>query len=351
MIIEELSQSSASDWDGYVSQHPETTCYHDRAWSRIVEATYGFRSRFLLARESAGGPVRGALPLFEKHGLLRPHLSNGVFGAYASILAEDASGHARLLEAALELKRRLKLQYFLLKTLGPENAAIEDWAHTTIRYDGWVIARLALQKDPDKMWRSLRDKTRNCVRKARRHGLEVRWAPEGVDAFYDVLSENMHSKGAPIYGREFLRTVAKEFGPRARVLTLWKGREIVSGALMLESRGVLYVPFASSRPASLHMSPNNLLYWEIIRRACEDGLHTLDFGRSIKGSGSLAFKLGWNAESRAQPCYIWCKKPSSLDLNPNRRSVEFFLRQWSRMPRTLAEAAGPWLCRQLAGMM
>jgi FemAB-related protein (PEP-CTERM system-associated) len=346
MLVQEIDSGSRSEWDDYVRQHPASTCYHHRAWQKVAERAYRLPTHFLIARERAGGPVQGALPLFCLRGMVRTHLANGLFGAYASVLAETPAAHDALARRARTLAEELRVSYLLLKTL-EEKPPLPTFQ----KLDSWVIATLPLQSDPEALWRGLRDKIRNCVRKAQRNGLTARWGAGELPHFYDVLSENMHRKGAPIYGYEFIRELAEAFGNDADVITLRLGERVVAGALVLRHRGTTYVPFASSRPAYLAMSPNNLLYWEIIRRSCELGMELLDFGRSLRDSGPLAFKLGWGARAQPQPCYVHSTRGLELHLNPGQGAVKWISEGWKQLPRGWTEALGPVICRQIAGLL
>ena len=348
MRIEELSAVSCREWDEYVCQHPASTVYHDRAWQLVAQRAYRLPTQFLLARSESSGSVCGALPLFRIDGVVRPHLSNGLFGAYAPVLGEDEVIRLALLEHAKKLVKTKGLPQLILKTIeGPEP---EHYAGFT-RVEEFVIASLKLEKDPDLMWSKLRDKIRNCVRKGVKSGLEDRAGMGQIEHFYDVLAENMHSKGSPIYGRQFMRELASAFGDRAEVITLWHGDDVVSGAILFFHNGTTYVPFASSRPSSLQMSPNNLLYWEIIRRSILRGMKVLDFGRSRKDSGPLAFKTGWGAQVQPQPLHVHSPNGTELSVDSKHKGANFFVNQWKRLPRGLADSLGPYVCRQVAGII
>ena len=340
MVIDELRESEASAWDAYVDTHPRANCYHLRAWKTAAEAAYGIEAPFLVARESGGGPVRGALPLFVvRAGPGSAYLTTGLFGAYGPVLAEDDATGEALVAAAVDRARAANARYVVLKGLGEEPRA-----RGFEPLDRWVVARLPLDPDPDLVWRKFRDKMRNAVRKGQRSGLEVR-AGE-LDGFYDVLAENMHRKGAPIYGRALFRELTRALGDRAEVVTLAEGERTVSGALVIRFRGVATVPFASSRPSSFHLNPNNLLYWEIISRSCRAGLHTLDFGRSLRESSTLSFKLGWGARTEAQPMYVRTVRGAPPRFDVTAPAVRLLVRLWQSLPRSFADALGPQVCRR-----
>ena len=337
MVIEELSKSEEPVWDAYVDAHPQANCYHLRAWKTAAEEAYGFETPFLLARDRVAGRVCGALPLFDAGA----YLTTGLFGAYGPVLADDPGTADALVAAAIERTRARKARFLVVKALGrkPPAEGFEPLDH-------WVIAKLGLERDPEVVWKRFRDKTRNAIRKGQRSGFEVRVGLECLGGFYDVLAENMHRKGAPIYGRSLFEKLLLGLGDRGEIVTLEHGGRTVSGALVIRFGDVVTVPFASSRPASFHLNPNNLLYWEIISRSCRAGARTLDFGRSLRDSTALSFKLGWGAEAEAQPMYVRALRGPAPRFDVAAPSIRFLTGLWRSLPRNLADALGPAICRR-----
>src|ERR671935_111770 len=136
---------------------------------------------------------------------------------------------------------------------------------------GELLGALPLWASPEQAWAAIRGKERNLVRKARGYGLEVQRGPEGLAAFYDVLADNMHHKGAPIYGRGFIEELLRAFPGAAEVVTVNRESRCVAGAVTITFKGVMAIPFLSSRPDSLWLRPNVLLVWDIISRPARAG--------------------------------------------------------------------------------
>ena len=68
----------------------------------------------------------------------------------------------------------------------------------------------------------------------------------------------------------------------------------MAGAVFLDwNRRIIYRYGASDR-RSWPLRPNNLIFWEAIRRGCASGARSLDFGRSDwADEGLRAFKSSW----------------------------------------------------------
>ena len=342
MRIEVLpeGEASAAEWDGFVAREPGATCYQLSGWREVGRRAYGLQAPWLVARE--GSAVEGVLPLFVVRSTpLSSYATTGLFGAYGPLLARSPEAGRALIAAARERTARAGARFLVMKSF-----ADEPFAAGFEKVDRWVVAKLSLPADPDQLWRSFKDKQRNAIRKGQKAGFELRRGPDQLEPFYDVLAENMHDKGSPIYGVEVLRQMLRALGPIADVTTLRHGGAVVAGALTLSWQGTVTVPFASSRPAALHLNPNNHLYWELISRACRDGMKTFDFGRSLRDSTALAFKLRFGAETVGQPFWVSTVRGASPGFDPAAPGVRALTRLWRALPRPVADALGPSVCRR-----
>jgi FemAB-related protein (PEP-CTERM system-associated) len=341
--IVELADS-ASAWDDYVGRQPGATLYHLFAWKIVAEKAYGMRAPFLVVRDGPGQPIRGALPLVRVPRPFAPYLTTGLFGSYGRLLADD-DRHARALIAAAT--RRIDdgdAAFLHLKLLGgaPAHPGLE-------RHDVWVTAQLDLGHDAGALWTRLRSHMRTKIRQAQRAGLVAEHGAAGLDSFYEVLSGNMARKGAPIYGRRFMRVLLDALGPRGDVVLLRHEGRVVSGALVASFDRTMVVPFASSRASAFRLHANNLLYWEIAKRALGLGLRTLDFGSSLRGSTGLAFKESWKPRVEPIGSYVYSPGSTAPALAPADSALaRMAVKIWAHVPAPVAQALGPQVCRWIA---
>ena len=283
-MIEIVGDADFSEWDAYVERHPEATLYNLGGWGTVAEHAYGIHPYLILSRADAGAPLSGGLPLFIVSRLWTSYVTSGIFGAYGPILADDDGTRAELFEAARRFADGHRASHLHIKALGdgPTPPGF-------VRHDIWVTAKLPLSGGAEAAWHGLRKSSiRTKVHHAERAGLDVRWGKGNLDAFYDVLADNMHRKGSPIYGKRFMHELVGVFGERADIVTLWLGDQPISGALTLVHGGVMYAPFTSSRPAYFKLRPNNLalLAHDRARRragALRLRLRQLDAGREHAG--------------------------------------------------------------------
>jgi FemAB-related protein (PEP-CTERM system-associated) len=196
------------------------------------------------------------------------------------------------------------------------------------------------------MWKRLDAKVRNQVRKATGSGLAPAWCGiEGLDDFYTVFARNMRDLGSPVHGRRFFEAILEEFAGTARLLLVRDGRRAVAGGVVMTFRDTVLVPWASSLREWRSRCPSNLLYWEVIRSACDKGLQWLDFGRSSPGGGTYRFKMQWGGQERR---LNWEASERASIVDSDDPRYQWLIRTWQRLPVPLTTVIGPVLRKRLS---
>ena len=190
---------------------------------------------------------------------------------------------------------------------------------------------------------------RTKVRYAQRGGLQKATGADQLEGFYDVLGENMRRRGSPMYGRPFMQRLLEALGPNATVLTLSHEGQVVSGTFLAWFNGVLYMPFASSRPSVFKLRANYLLYWEVICLGIEKRLRALDFGTSPKSSPGLEFKGAWRPVFQPVTSALYARdgKVPAIEVADS-PFAQTAIKLWSKLPRSFVEAIGPSICKWVA---
>jgi hypothetical protein len=112
-------------------------------------------------------------------------------------------------------------------------------------------------------------------------------------------------------------------------------------------RDTVLVPWASSLREWRSRNPSNLLYWEVMRSACDKGLRWLDFGRSSPGGGTYRFKMQWGGRERRLHWQVDPgERPSVVDSgNPRYR---WMIQAWQKLPVPLSRLIGPVIRKRLS---
>ena len=323
-------------WDEYVQSHPHGTGSHRFGWRSAIEGSYRLRTFYLVAMQ--GRRIAGILPLVLVKGRpFSPSLVSMPFLNYGGVLADGEEEEYALVERAVALTRELKASYLELRQ-GRELSTSLSVAR------GRVGTVLDLFDDPDALWRKFRSKLRSQIRRPMKENMDVRIGDvDDVGLFYSVFSENMRDLGSPVHSRRFFHAIMKEFPRDGRIVTIMHENGPVASGLVIRSGSTVEVPWASSLRRLNRFAPNMLLYWSMMRYACEEGCMLFDLGRSRPGEGTDTFKRQWGGRSILLPWYYWLPEGAALPDIARGRGAKLAVRIWSRLPVALTVLIGPRL--------
>jgi serine/alanine adding enzyme len=336
-----VSSIDPGAWDAFVAGRADATGYHAWAWRGIFERAFGHETFYLAAVD--GNRVAGVLPLVAFRSPLFGRFAVSLpFVNYGGVCAESGDVARALVEEAAGVSARKKLSHLELRHASRQLPDLPAKEHK-------VAMLLPLQGSSDAQWTALDRKVRNQVRKAEGSGLTTRIGGLGLlEPFYEVFSRNMRDLGTPVYSMAFFREILTTFPDRARVVLVESGDAPAAAGLVLSHRATLEVPWASSRREFLAQCPNILLYWRIIQFAIEQGLTTLDFGRSTPNEGTFRFKRQWGAEPH--PLY-WEYRliagGAPIDLSPKNPKFNSAIAVWKRLPLAVTNRIGPHIVRSI----
>ncbi len=342
MIYVEEYQGQSDQWDDYVNAHPDGLNYHRFGWRRVIVESFGHAAPYLMARDSVGN-TKGILPLI--------HLKSRLFGSilvsvpfvnYGGLLTDSHEASVALLEKAIQLRERLGASHIELRHLRDMSQGLASRMHK-------VTMLLPLEADTDTQWCQFNAKLRNQVRKAQKSGLTARWGGvELLDDFYEIFVRNMRDLGTPVYSRRLFEQVLTIFPDCSRIIGVYLDGRVVAAGLASWFRSTLEIPWASSNKDFKALCPNNLLYWEAIRHAIEQGFTTFDFGRSTPGEGTFRFKEQWGARPHSLHWQYALKNGAVLpDISPHNPKYELAISIWQRLPLWVTRILGPAIVRNI----
>lgn len=339
MDVRLLEARDSRAWDAFVEQHPQSTFCHKWAYRQVVTRTFGHQPHYLTALHN--GQISGILPLFAiRSRLFGRMLVSLPFVDYGGICADGEPAEHELWDHAVGLARREGLDSIELRHSYSGGPGLSVGTHK-------VSLVLPLPVRADSVWTGLKGKVRNQIRKAIRSGLVAEvGGRELLTDFYSVFSQNMRDLGTPVYPRAFFENFLPSFRDGSEVIVVRLGRRPVGACIAVYFKNTIEVPWASSLREFCFLCPNNLLYWEAIRRGCERGCEEFHFGRSSRGSGSYRFKKQWGAGERNLYYSIWSADGSKLpDLDPKSLRYRPAIALWQRLPLSVANAVGPRIVR------
>lgn len=278
-------------WRAFLFRQPSALPYHHPAWVEAVAGTYRFRS-FVFVVRSTRGDVLGGVPLIAVGARLRGKrwvalpFTDACPAVTEPEVTDEEFGHLLAEEAARAGVSEIELR-------GPLGGA-------GVPVERGVVHELALTNEDD-LFTGFESQVRRNIRKAQRLDLTVRTAERVEDLteiYFALHAETRRRLGVPTQPRRFFKNVwermlACDLG---FTLLVYNGTEPIAGAVFLEWNDRLIYKFGASDARYWSMRPNNLLFWEAIKRGCARDAKVLDFGRSDReDEGLRAFKRSWGA--------------------------------------------------------
>ncbi|MBY0338172.1 MAG: FemAB family PEP-CTERM system-associated protein [Acetobacteraceae bacterium] len=342
--IRELDGASEPAWDRFVRATPAATFFHLSPWSRVIREAFGHATHYCYAERD--GAILGVLPLARmKTALFGDVLASTPFCVYGGSVAVEAEA-ARALEAhALSLQKRLGVPVLEFRR---DDAPDEGWEERPSLYFTFRKPIVITGDDTKDMERNIPRKQRAEVRKALKRGLHASTNTD-VDTLHAVYAESVRNLGSPVFPKRYFRLLLEAFGGEADVTTVWHEGRAVSSVLSFHFRDQVLPYYGGGTREARGTSANELMYWEVMRRAGgERGAALFDFGRSKEGTGAFDYKKNWGfAPQPLHYCYRLAEGARIPDNNPNNPKYRLFIAAWKRLPVPVANLLGPPLVRGL----
>lgn len=330
-----LGDLMCAECDSFVRQAKGAKLCHLPAWTALVEKTFGHRGLYLIAR--AAGRVCGVLPLVQVRSRLFGHrLISQPFSDYGGPLTDSEAARDALYRHAVQIARDSGCASMEFRN----TAALPYELHP--RTDKLSLC-LPLAQDPEVVWKGLRHKTRNRVRKAQGAGLTVTsGGMELLDEFYRIWTVRMHELGTPCYPRKLFAGILETFPDRARIFLARLQGAATAVLFAHDFEGWVQSCWGAALREYDDIGPNYILNWAAIEHYSRAGMKWFDFGRSTVGSSQHTFKERWGASPIDLCWQYWTPDgaPPALarpDDPRYRRKVEL----WKRMPLWVSRVVGP----------
>ncbi len=342
MIVEYADKTDLEAWNAYVDSSASGSFYHRYEWRGVFEESVGHDCYYIMARSNTNEVV-GVLPLV--------HLRSRLFGSilcslpflnYAGVCATEVGAQAVLIEEAQALAERLQVNYLELRSATALQTAMPS---STSK----VSMTIDLVADAEVLWNGFASKHRTAVRRAAKNGLEVsRGGPELLESFYTVMAESWRDLGTPFYHRGFFRSITDAFGSDIDVFVCRKEGRDVAVAMNGAGNGIVEGMWAGMSGSGRKLMANYVLYWEMIRDACERGFSTYHLGRSTQGSGAEWFKKKWRAQSQQLNWYYHPVRSNAMPaLNVDNPKYALAIRAWRHIPVAVASVVGPGIAKSI----
>ncbi len=320
-------------WLRFLRNCPEASPFHHPIWSDLLAECYGYRPHVLALNDESDQITAGLAVMDVSRSPKQRRWVSLPFTDYHPLLT---SGQPADLVAGelVDLVTSVKLDVFELR------AGLPDRNHV-FNQSGAVRHTLGLTPDPADAFQRFSKMHQRNIRKAEQSGIEVKigHSASDIQMYYQLHLLTRKRLGAPVQPWRFFHLIARNVveGGMGFVLSAHANQIPVAAAVFLAWNGVLIYKYGASDPRYWKFRPNNLLFWTAIRWACENGYHTLDWGRTdLDDVGLRDFKRGWGATEEPLTYSVIADhppKPSSALLHKAMRHV--------------IRRSPPWVCRAI----
>lgn len=329
------------EWDAFVRNQPGWTHFHLFGWRTVIQRVFRHECPYLVVRDATTSSILGVLPLVRVRSMVFGHfLISMPFLNYGGPLGTDEAVRALAGEAASRARRNgVKLMELRSRVALPVDLPVSHRKLTVL---------LDLPSEAETLWSSFPGKLRSQVKRPKKDGVEVRHGLEQLDAFYHVFAHHMRDLGTPAMPKAFFRAIADVFPDDVHFAVAYhSGSPIACGCGFLWN-DEFEITWASALRSHNAMSPNMLVYWELMEQMIRRGVKIFNFGRCSPDSGTHRFKRQWGGRDETLWWYQQTASPVPNESGaPSQDSGVFALasRMWQRLPVPVATAIGPSIVR------
>lgn len=346
MKVSRYSETQKEKWNRYVLKHPESTIFHRAEWKEVVEEIFGQQGIYFLVEEE--GTIRGVLPLFLINSFLTgKYLVSAPYAVYGGILADNEEAKRLLFQEARKITDEENADYLELRNQKESGLELPQ-------KDLYYFFTLDLSPDPDVIWKQMRKRNRNILRKGIKSGLSCSFnglgtpLPQELTRFYELFSACQRALGTPVLPLSFFRKLLEIFPDQTGIFSAeYQGKIISSLFVFLHNQTIspYYIGYDS---AYLKYAPNNYLLWEVIKYGCQQGFKEYDMGRSRQGTGSYNFKRYWGIEPQQLSYEYYLSRSKQIpQVNPSNSKYDIPRRVWTQLPLSWTRYLGPKLIKHL----
>jgi lipid II:glycine glycyltransferase (peptidoglycan interpeptide bridge formation enzyme) len=161
----------------------------------------------------------------------------------------------------------------------------------------------------------------------------------------------MKRLGVPPHTIDYYINSYREFGSKMIIFWVKKEGTVVAGLLGFACGSRISIVNTVSDPRYWQLRPNDLVHWEFVKWAKENGYLYFDFG-NVRYDGQMTYKKKWGCILEEHGNYFICSDENTEPaqaVNSSSAAMKRAAALWSRyVPISVAKAVGPTIRKQLA---
>lgn len=364
MKILEADSSNDNEIEQFLLQFEDSTIYHHPGWLELLRRETNQRAIKLIVRDEQDKLI-GYLPLLSTKGFplqLGGQVAKRRFSSLprtpigGPVAADDDICKSLIKYAAVnylsDKKSVLQIKSYSDCYTGIiENLVCLPWRDNfQVEFNSGEELRFGNSRNHSAINRA--------VKKAIKTGVRTRRAntPEELLLWHRLYLDTMRFHMTPPRSFEFFRDMWQLLSPgklchlQLAELKTKDGLKIIAGSVFLYFNKTYFYAFNGSSREFFEYRPNDLLHWEAIHSAKEEGYKLYDLGEvPVDQSGLAAYKSKWANVTKKIFHYYYPLTPQkeNLQLQGTGTEVGMLKKLWQYIPLSLTEKIGKIIYKRL----
>jgi len=287
----EFDPLSDSRWAPLVHTHPHASVFHSLSWLRALRDTYGFEP-FVITTSPPSAPrlANGLLFCRVNSWLTGRRLVSVPFADHCDALVSSQQELSLLAAHVLKIVEQERWKYVELRSIN-----MEPVPETMLRCsDSYYFHCVDLRPSQQELFAGLhKDCVQRKIKRAQREGLTYE---EGnsealLDKFYKLVVITRRRQSLPPQPRRWFQALIAAFGGNLKIRVASQHGAPVASILTLSHGLTMTYKYGCSDPKFHKLGGMAFLFWQAIVDAKQQGIETLDLGRTdIDNEGLVVFK-------------------------------------------------------------
>ncbi len=332
-------------WPQFLERHSLATLFHSKEWLEALQRTYGYRPG-VFTTTGPGEQLANGLVFCRVHSWLTGRrLVSVPFSDHCTPLIDSEEEFGCLLSRLQQEANQESEKYLEIRSIaGSVEMPASLYGSTT-----FCLHRLDLSPSLDELFHGLHA---SCVRRkivcARRKGTtyEEGTSEELLQKFYRLAVLTRRRQEIPPQPLSWFRNLIACMGERVKIRLASHDGHPAAAILTIRHKSTMIYKYGCSDPRFHRFGPMQLLMWNAIQEAKENGLLEFDMGRTDwSNEGLLIFKDRWGgARSTVRYLRHPAPEPQYCVADPSTRIAKRLI---ACAPDSLLTIAGSILYRHM----
>lgn len=341
MDVKLINNDNRAAWNAYLLSRNNSSFYQLHEWGLINEKHFGHKVFNLAVFED--GEINGVFPaVLLNSRLFGKILCSMPFVNYGGICSDSDAITNALMEKAINIAMDNNCDYLEIRSAKKLEYDLPFTEHK-------VSMTVDLSEDPTILWNKFTSKHRTNIRRAYKNELHVKSGGiELLETFYKIIAISWKIHGTPFYKKSYFEEIIDKFRDKIRIFICYKSDKPIAAAFNGYYKNTVEGMWAGALPIARKLQYSYVLYWEMIKHACEAGYHHFHLGRSSIESGGENFKKKWNAYQTQLYWYYFLNNAKNLpELNVENPKYRLAMNLWKNMPTFATDFIGPFISKYI----